>query len=181
MAKQRDSENETRSATSGAEPAPERLAPEVTAPEPVEPDMDASAAAARAAYVERMNAHAALKHFGVRIAIPDARRVTLAVDHVPLALRGGMRDDAVVNGGVLSALCDLAIGSTSALVDPTARAATVQLSIRFERPLVGERIRGEARVDHCTGRTVFSSAEILDGEGRVCVRCQGMVSLLRER
>jgi uncharacterized protein (TIGR00369 family) len=94
-------------------------------------------------------------------------------------MRGGMGDDAVVNGGVLSALCDLMIGSTAGLVDPGARSATVQLSIRFERPLRGQRIVGEARVDHSTGRTIFSSGELSDDQGRVCVRCQGLATLLR--
>jgi uncharacterized protein (TIGR00369 family) len=94
-------------------------------------------------------------------------------------MRGGIGDDSVVNGGVLSALCDLVIGSTAGLVDPGARSATVQLSIRFERPLRGARIVGEARVDHSTGRTIFSSGELSDDQGRVCVRCQGLATLLR--
>ena len=72
----------------------------------------------------------------------------------------------------------LAIGSTAGLIDPECKSATVQLSIRFEQPLRGERIMAEARVDRATRRLIFSSAEISDGRGRVSVRCQGIVTLL---
>ena len=130
---------------------------------------------------QRFNAHPSLRAFGVKLSFPDATRVCLLVDSVPLSMRGGLGDDAVVNGGVLSALCDLLIGSTCVLVDPASRSATVQLSIRFERPLRGERIVGEARVDRSTARLVFASAEIGDGSGPACVRCQGIASLLGSR
>jgi acyl-coenzyme A thioesterase PaaI-like protein len=130
-------------------------------------------------YAELWNAHPSLQYFGAKIAFPDATRVTVAVDHVPLAMRGGLGDDSVVNGGILSALCDLIIGCTAGLVDPTSRSATVQLSIRLEQPLLGERILGEARVDRSTGRLIFSTAELSDETGKVCVRCQGIVTRIR--
>jgi len=137
--------------------------------------------AALALYAQRWNAHPSLRSMGVSIAFPDTTRVKVAVDYVPINMRGGLGDDAVVNGGVLSALCDLAIGCTAGLVDPDSHSATVQLSIRFEHPLRGARIDGEARLDRATSRLVFASAEICDAEGRVCVRCQGIVSLLKSR
>jgi len=132
-------------------------------------------------YAERWTAHPSLRAFGVRLTFPATDRVRIDVDSVPLSMRGGLGDDAVVNGGALAALCDLVIGCTSALIDPTSHSATVQLNIRFERPLAGERIQGEARVDRSTRRLIFSSAEISDGAGQVCVRCQGIVTLIRRR
>jgi uncharacterized protein (TIGR00369 family) len=137
--------------------------------------------AALARHAERLNAHPSLQYFGVRVAYPDAFRVSISLDNPPLALRGGIGDDSVVNGGVLSALCDLAIGCTAALVDPESRAATVQLSIRLEQPLTGNRIQGEARVDRSTRRLIFASAELKDENGLICVRCQGIATLLRGR
>lgn len=130
-------------------------------------------------YAEHMNSRPALEQFGVRIAFPDVSRLTLRVDSIPLGMRGGMGDDAVVNGGVLAALCDLAIGAAAALVDPARPSATVQLSIRFEQALRGGSIQGEGRVDRATSRLVFASAEIRDAAGQTCARCQGLVSLLR--
>lgn len=130
-------------------------------------------------YAELLNAHPSLATYGVRLGFPDEQRLRIEVNQIPASMRGGMGDAAVVNGGVLSALCDLMIGSTAGLVDPGMRSATVQLSIRFERPLCGQRIEGEARVDHSTGRTIFASGELSDDQGRVCVRCQGLATLLR--
>jgi acyl-coenzyme A thioesterase PaaI-like protein len=134
-----------------------------------------------ARYAERINAHPSLTQFGARVSFPDARRVLVAVDDPPLSMRGGIGDDRIINGGVLSALCDLAIGCTAALVDPALRSATVQLSIRLEQPLLGNRIRGEAWVDRRTRRLVFASAELKDELGMICVRCQGIVSLVGSR
>jgi acyl-coenzyme A thioesterase PaaI-like protein len=132
-------------------------------------------------YAARCNAHPSLQGFGVRVSLPDPTRVTIRVDSIPATMRGGIGDDSIVNGGVLSALCDALIGCTAGLVDPTSRSATVQLAIRFERPLLGELIEGEARVDRATSRLIFSSAEIRDGSGEVCVRCQGIASLVGSR
>jgi uncharacterized protein (TIGR00369 family) len=144
--------------------------------------MEASAKAVTLAalgvYAKRWNEHRSLRAFGVQIEFPDTTRLRLEVAQVSPDMRGGLGDDAVVNGGVLSALCDLAIGCTAGLIDPESSSATVQLSIRFEQPLRGERIVAEARVDRATRRMIFSSAEISDAAGRVSVRCQGIVTLL---
>jgi acyl-coenzyme A thioesterase PaaI-like protein len=134
---------------------------------------------ALAGYAARWNAHPSLQHFGAVISFPDPGRVRVVIDPVPPSMRGGMGDDSLVNGGVLAAMCDLLVGCTAGLVDVTRRSATVQLSLRFERPLAGSRLVGEARVDRATGRLVFASAEIADGGGQICVRCQGLVSLAR--
>ncbi|MEO8181599.1 MAG: PaaI family thioesterase [Deltaproteobacteria bacterium] len=132
-------------------------------------------------YAALCNAHPSLRSFGVKVHFPDLMRLRLRVESVPLTMRGGLGDATVVNGGVLSALCDVLIGCTCGLVDPASRSATVQLAIRFERPLRGDLIQGEARVDRATKRLVFASAEISDASGEVCVRCQGLASLIGGR
>jgi len=132
-------------------------------------------------YAALCNAHPSFRSFGVKVHFPDLTRLRLRVASVPLAMRGGLGDDTVVNGGVLSALCDALIGCTCGLLDPSSRSATVQLAIRFERPLRGEVIEGEARIDRAAKRLVFASAEISDADGEVCVRCQGIASLLGGR
>jgi acyl-coenzyme A thioesterase PaaI-like protein len=105
----------------------------------------------------------------------------IRVDSIPSAMRGGLGDQAIVNGGVLSALCDVLIGCSCGLVDPTSRSGTVQLSIRFERPLRGALILGEARLDRATKRLVFASGQLSDEQGEVCVRVQGIATLIAER
>ena len=129
-------------------------------------------------YADRCNVHASFISFGVKLHFPDVTRLRIRVDSIPPTMRGGLGDTAIVNGGVLSALCDVLIGCSCGLVDPASRSGTVQLSIRFERPLRGALIEGEARVDRATKRLVFASGELSDEKGEVCVRVQGIATLL---
>jgi uncharacterized protein (TIGR00369 family) len=131
-------------------------------------------------YAELCNAHPSLQSLGVQITFPELTLLRLTMPSVPPIMRGGLGDAAVVNGGVLSALCDVLIGCCCGMVDPQSRSATVQLDIRFERPLRGASIHGQARVDRATLRLIFASAEILDEQGNVCVRCQGIATLVGE-
>ncbi len=125
-------------------------------------------------YADDFNASRNLDHFGVRIDFPDADTVRCTIDPIRPEQRGGWGDDAV-NGGVLAAMFDLSIGAAAALVDPTRAAATVQLSMSFERALRGSKLIAEGKVDHFGGSTLFASAVIKDDHGRICARAQGLV------
>lgn len=131
-------------------------------------------------YAERCNRHPSLQSLGVTIEFPELSLLRLTMATVPPIMRGGLGDAAVVNGGVLSALCDVLIGCSCGMVDTQSRSATVQLNIRFERALRGNSIHGQARVDRATQRLIFASAEISDEQGQVCVRCQGIATLVGE-
>jgi uncharacterized protein (TIGR00369 family) len=128
-------------------------------------------------YAEQFNQSLTLKHFGARMSFPGGQKVVVSAEVRP-EHRGGLGSDAV-NGGVISALFDFVIGSTPALRDPTRRAATVQLSISFERPLRGDFLRAEATIDTMGSTTVFASARMYDAQGVVCARCQGVVQVSR--
>jgi uncharacterized protein (TIGR00369 family) len=114
----------------------------------------------------------------MRIRFIDGERVEGIIDPVQPEHRGGLGTEAL-NGGVLAAIFDLAIGCTSALVDPTRRSATVQLSMSFQRPTLGDRVRVEGRVDHAATSTIFSSARLYDAAGNECAKCQGVVRIGR--
>jgi uncharacterized protein (TIGR00369 family) len=131
-------------------------------------------------YAELCNAHPSLQSLGVLVSFPELTLLRMTVGSVTPLMRGGLGDTAVVNGGVLSALCDVLIGCCCGMVDPVSRSATVQLDIRFERALRGASIHGQARVDRATQRLIFASAEISDEQGQVCVRCQGIATLVGE-
>ncbi|OJH37775.1 PaaI family thioesterase [Cystobacter ferrugineus] len=128
-------------------------------------------------YAEQFNQSLTLKHHGARMSFPSREKVVVTAEVRP-EHRGGLGSDAV-NGGVISALFDLVIGSTPALRDPTRRSATVQLSISFERPLRGNLLRAEATIDTLGASTVFASARMYDAQGVVCARCQGVVQMSR--
>lgn len=135
---------------------------------PTQEDLDRYAAA--------FNAGDILQHFGAQIRFPDLSSVEAVLAPVETRHRGGLGTEAV-NGGVIAALFDLTIGVSSALVDPSRRSATVQLSMNFVAPLHGDVVRAVARVDRSGKRLVFASASVMDGEGRTCATGQGVVQL----
>jgi acyl-coenzyme A thioesterase PaaI-like protein len=127
------------------------------------------------AYAEAFNT--TLKALSATLTFPDPPdRVLVRVDPVLPLHRGGLGTSAI-NGGVLAALFDLVIGSTPALLDPTRRTATLQLSMSFERPVTGDWFTAEGWIDRAGTGTIFSSAVIKDAQGVVCSRCTGLVKL----
>ena len=106
-------------------------------------------------YASGFNKSLTLRHFGAEVDFPSPSlvRVTLPVkpDH-----RGGMGSEAV-NGGVIAAMFDLVIGCSAALIDPTRRSATMQLSMNFERALLGDMLVAEGWIDRAGGATAFDA------------------------
>lgn len=127
-------------------------------------------------YARRFNENVALQALGLRMDVPADDRVVIRLDPILPPHRGGLGTNAV-NGGVLAAIFDLAIGCTPALIDPTRRTATMQLSISFERPVLGDRLTATSWIDRAGGSVLFSSAEIRDQDGEVCARCHGLVRI----
>jgi acyl-coenzyme A thioesterase PaaI-like protein len=125
-------------------------------------------------YAEEFNKSLSMKHFGCLVSFPSGERVRVVIDPLRPEHRGGLGTSAV-NGGVLAAMFDLVLGCTPALIDPTRRNATVQLSMSFERPLAGNVLVAEAWITTSGASTVFSQAEIRDGRGQVCARAQGVI------
>lgn len=127
-------------------------------------------------YAEQFNRSETLKFFGARIVFPTLEHLEVRLDSIRHHHRGGLGTSAV-NGGVLAAMFDLAIGCTPALLDPTRRSATMQLSMSFERPVFGDSLRAEGRIDSARKLVLFASARILDSAGMECARCQGVVRI----
>jgi len=131
-------------------------------------------------YAEQFSASLTLRHFGARVSFPDAETVLITVDPVQPALLGGMGMDAV-NGGALAAVFDVAIGCTPALLDPSTRSATVQLSMSFQRAVRGTRLTAKAKIVRAGDTLLFSEARIYDAQGVECASCQGVLRLSRQK
>ncbi len=129
-----------------------------------------------ARYSEAFNQSATLAHFGMKVRFPSLDTVEVVLDPVQPEQRGGMGSDAV-NGGVLAAMFDLVIGCAPALVDPTRRSATVQLSINFMSGVRGERITARSHVTRAGEKLIFASASIFDGTGQECATATGLSRL----
>jgi uncharacterized protein (TIGR00369 family) len=133
---------------------------------------------ALARYAEQFNQSQSLKYFGVTVDFPSLDEVQIVLQVRP-EHRGGLGTDAV-NGGVLAAMFDLAVGCTPALLDPTRRTATMQLSMSFERPVAGSTLRVRARIDTAGAAVLFASAVLYDEKDQACARCQGVVRLSKQ-
>jgi acyl-coenzyme A thioesterase PaaI-like protein len=117
-----------------------------------------------------------LRYLGFRLSYPGADRALIELNGVRPEQRGGM-GSAAVNGGVLAGMFDFAVGSTSLLAPPLRKSATVQLNMAFERAVRGDHARCEAVIERAAGSLLFITARISDGDGVVCARCLGMVTL----
>ena len=117
-----------------------------------------------------------MRHLGFSIGYERAERVVVTLSPVRPEHRGGLGTDAV-NGGVLASMFDFASGCTSVLAPPLRRSATVQLAITFERAVRGDAARCEAWIERAARSMLFVSSHLLDGQGTVCGRCNGIVSL----
>lgn len=126
-------------------------------------------------YAEQFNQSLSMRHFGARVSFPSADRAQVELEIRP-EHRGGLGSDAV-NGGVLAAMFDLVVGVAPALVDPTRRTATMQLSMSFMQPVRGSRLRAVSQIDRAGGQVLFVSAAIYDEQERPCARCQGVVRM----
>ncbi|WP_224241661.1 PaaI family thioesterase [Hyalangium gracile] len=127
-------------------------------------------------FAELFNQSLTLSHLGMRLSFSEGRKCIVTIPKVGPEHRGGLGTSAI-NGGVIAALFDISIGCTAALLDPTRRCATLQLSMSFQRPLTGHAVRAEAEIDSYGKNTLFASARALDAEDRVCARAQGVVRL----
>ena len=117
-----------------------------------------------------------MRYLNFRMSFPGGDRVMIELPEVLAAQRGGKGTDAI-NGGILAAMFDFAIGATALLAPPLRRNATVHLSIDYQRAVRGKSARCIAKLDRATRALAFASAEILDEHGASCSRATGLVSL----
>ncbi len=128
---------------------------------------------ALARYADAFNQSLTLRFFGVQLRFPDDATCEVVLDPIRDEHRGGLGSDAV-NGGILAALFDLVIGCAPALLDPSRKSATVQLSLQFMRPVRGRRLLLRSRVTRGGRTLVFAAAELLDEQGEVCATATGL-------
>lgn len=130
-----------------------------------------------ALFADGFNQSPPMRYLGLRLSFsPEGDKVLVTLPEVRPEHQGGLGTHAI-NGGIISAMFDYAIGCTAALVDPTRRCATMQLSTSFERPVRGTTARVEATIDSMGTSTLFASARMYDAQGMVCARCQGVVKM----
>ena len=79
-----------------------------------------------------------------------------------------------LHGGVASAILDEAIGRTVNLEDSNAWGVTVELTIRFKKPIpIGSQVRAVGRMTKDSSRIFEGTGEIVLEDGTVAVRASG--------
>jgi acyl-coenzyme A thioesterase PaaI-like protein len=130
----------------------------------------------RARMAEQWNAHPGMRHMGARADFSDPQAVRVTIDPLESHHRGGL-SSAAVNGAVIAGLIDVAIGIVGHCQMIGKRVGTVQLSMHFVRPVVGDSVTVVARLVNAGTNLVFGAAEVLDPRGIVCVRADGIVAV----
>lgn len=129
----------------------------------------------RAVLAERWSAHPGMRHMGALADFSNPDLVRVVIDPVRPEHRGGMGTEAV-NGAVLAGLFDVAIGVVGHFQVPNRRVGTAQLNIQFLRPVRGDRVEVVGHLVRAGMNLVFATADIVDGEGKLCARADGIVA-----
>jgi acyl-coenzyme A thioesterase PaaI-like protein len=128
------------------------------------------------AFQAEWNEHPGMRHMGARLDLSSPGIVRAVVDPIEPEHRGGLGTEAV-NGAVIAGIFDLVIGLCGYLQTAGRRAGVAQLSIQFLRPVLGERFDVVGRTTRAGKTLVFSFAELIDEQGVVCARCDGIVAV----
>ncbi len=132
-------------------------------------------AAARQGWQERLNSKPAMGLMGAHIDLSDPAVVRLVLPTVGEQHLGGLGTRAV-NGGVIAALMDAALGMAGTLALSGRRAGTVELSIKLMRPAIEAPLEVLGVAVKCTPHLVFVEAE-LHANGRFCATATGIVAV----
>lgn len=133
--------------------------------------------ATRTRILQRMNGADMLRHFGIQLDFPSETVVRARIDPVPDWARGGLQGSAV-NGGVLSAMLDLALGMPGVTRAPDQPSGTMHLSLNFLRAVRTPRVDAEGWIERAGNGVIFTAARIVDADGVVCGTASGFVRLL---
>jgi len=125
---------------------------------------------------EEWNSNFILQHMNVKVNFSNPEYIEAYIYPIQPFHRGGMGTDAV-NGAVISALFDLAIGLVGVVNADFHRSGTVQLNINFLKPIKGNKISVISRLVKQGKSLVFAYAEALDENNEVCATCNGISSI----
>lgn len=129
-----------------------------------------------AALSARVSQLPAMLQMGATADFTDPEAVRVRIARLEPYHRGGMGTEAV-NGAVIAALCDAAVGFAGTLRTLGRRAGTAQLSIQYLRPVHGGSVEAVGRVVRAGPNLVFATAEVRDEDGVLCARCDGIVAV----
>jgi uncharacterized protein (TIGR00369 family) len=102
--------------------------------------------------------------YGITVATVEEGRVVLEFE----ASEKHHQPNGVVQGGVLTAIADAAMGMAGMTVQEMGWAnTTIELKINFVRPVIRGLVKAEARVVRAGRTVIFLEATVLNADGKV--------------
>lgn len=127
------------------------------------------------AVAEAFNESPQVKHHGIRVNLDDPTKPRVILDPVTDSHRGGIGSSAV-NGAVIAAMFDLAIGLLGARFWTEGLAATATLNIQYLRPALADSVTVLAECGEVTSKRIFGSAKLVGPDGTVFAQAQGSLA-----
>lgn len=130
-------------------------------------------------FSQSLNESALLKFLNLTLKF-EADQIVLRLDPIEERHRGGSTGDSV-NGAVVAAVCDIAVGATMGLSPHslTQGSAVGRLDIRMRKPITGSFCTAVARIKRQARNLVYSSVTFFDETGKLCVEAQGTLYMQR--
>jgi uncharacterized protein (TIGR00369 family) len=116
-----------------------------------------------------------LKHVSARVDLSQPENPEAIIDEVADIHKGGIGSDAV-NGGVIAALADLALGLLGLMHYKDGMTATAQLTIHYLKPFRSKSIRAKATSQQVVGNRIFGTVELFNDKGEVCAIAYGALA-----
>jgi acyl-coenzyme A thioesterase PaaI-like protein len=128
----------------------------------------------RQRWQDEFNRIPGMRYMGCRLDLSDGRVIAVHLPKVEPHHQGGLGTDAV-NGAVLAGFFDVALGVAGVLQFPGRQSGTVELSIKFMRPTVGDSLIAYAVALKRSENLAFVESELYSAN-RLCALATGMVA-----
>lgn len=126
---------------------------------------------------ERLNALRALESFGARVSILREGEATVTIGEIQDFHMGGIEVQAI-NGMTLMGLLDTAMCAAALSRLTGRRCATVDMSVRFIKPVIADKVTATGWVVSRARDLLFCEAWVLDARGRRRVEAKGLIQAI---
>lgn len=128
---------------------------------------------------EKLNKLPIFKTFGAVIEIQESGIASVSIENIQDIHTGGFQSTAI-NGMVLMGLLDSAICAAALSYFDGARCATVEISVKFLKPVIGENIKALGEVISRSSDIYFCKSSIVDPTGRIRALATGIVKSVQK-
>lgn len=129
------------------------------------------------AYQNTVNTSKLFEYYGFQCDLSDRRAPILNLPVIHLHHRGGIGSDAV-NGGIISCMCDFALGMVGILNLPAGPKGSADLKINFIRPLFGNTVRATTEILRQRSRMVAVRINVLNEKNVCCTQAEGRLTMM---